>query len=115
MTKKGECIMYCTQCQHIVDGERCPHCGSKKLRLPERDDLCFLTEQEYLWSEMLQDVLRQHAIPVFTQNYLGAGITSKIGCLMEKVSFYVPYARYAEAQDLVTALFSETGEEEEDP
>ena len=55
------------------------------------------------------------SIPVFTQNYLGAGITSKIGCLMEKVSFYVPYARYAEAQDLVTALFSETGEEEEDP
>ena len=57
----------------------------------------------------------QHEIPVFTQNYLGAGITAKIGCLMEKVSFYVPYARYAEAQDLVTALFSETGEEEEDP
>ena len=63
---------------------------------------------------MLQDVLRQHEIPVFTQNYLGAGITSKIGCLMEKVSFYVPYARYAEAQDLVTALFSEAGEEEEE-
>ena len=60
--------MYCTQCQHIVDGVRCPHCGSKQLRLPEQADLCFLTEQEYLWSEMLQDVPRQHEVPVYTQN-----------------------------------------------
>ena len=105
-------IRYCPRCRALSTGERCPRCGNAELTEPTADELCFLTQQPYLWSEMLADVLRQNDIPVFTQNYLGAGMTSKIGSMMEQVSFYVPYSRFSEADDLVKTLFSDQMAEE---
>ena len=107
-----EHLACCPRCRALSTGERCPRCGNAELTEPTADELCFLTQQPYLWSEMLADVLRQNDIPVFTQNYLGAGMTSKIGSMMEQVSFYVPYSRFSEADDLVKTLFSDQMAEE---
>lgn len=97
----------CPRCQSLSEGVACARCGYGPLQVPEADSLCFLTKQPALWSEMLEDVLRQNDIPVFTQNDLGAGLTSKIGSIMERVSFYVPFSRFSEAEDLVKTLFSD--------
>ena len=56
--------MYCEKCSRIIEEEvRCPHCGSRKIRLPETKDPCFLTELDFIPSGILEDVLKQNGIP----------------------------------------------------
>ena len=101
--------MYCEKCRLVFDGERCPSCKSKKIRNPYPDDICFLTEKEYIWSGMLADVLEQNNIPFERKNVLGAGITVRIGYSFEIVRFYVFYRHLEAAEDIVEELFSSSG------
>lgn len=104
--------MYCEQCGTLFEANRCPECGSEDVRMPLPDDLCFLTERELMWGEMLEDVLRQHRIPVLEKRLLGAGVTARIGPMFERVRLYVPYSHLPEAQEAAMGLFSapQTGE-----
>ncbi len=69
-------------------------------------EMCFLTEQQPPWDGVLSDVLGQHGIPFLTRDALGAGMTSKIGIMLERVSFFVPSDKLEEARELVEDLFS---------
>ena len=110
--------MYCENCFVIYESDRCPICGSRHGRQAQPDDFCRLTEKDILWGGMLEDVLKQNGIPYYTKRLWGAGMSIKMGYLLEDVSFYVPHSRLAEAQALVEELFSgEPGEipKEEEP
>lgn len=61
---------------------------------------------------MLEDVLKQNAVPVFTQSNIGAGMAIKAGSLFERIKFYVPYSHISQAQDIVDSLFAEIPENE---
>ena len=56
---------------------------------------------------MLEDVLKQNGIPYYTKHMWGAGMTIRMGYLLENVSFYVPMSMLLQAQRLVEELFSE--------
>ena len=103
--------MYCEKCRMLFSDTHCPGCGSRVGRAPEANDLCFLTEQDQVWSGMLEDVLKQNGIPVFTRSSMGAGMALKAGGMFEQIRFYVPFSRFEEAEQLVKELFS--GSEEE--
>lgn len=105
MRKTGD-AMYCEKCGLIFEENRCPACGNQNVRPPMPGDLCFLTEREALWAEMLEDVLKQNDIPCLTKNVLGAGLALKVGPMWERVRFYVPYSRLQNAKTLVDQLFS---------
>ena len=105
--------MYCKKCSILFEGEHCPVCGSENVRPPLPDDLCLLTEKEFMWGEMLRDVLRQNNIPVLTKNVLGAGLSLKLGPMLERLRFYVPYSYLPEAQAIVEELFSAPREREQ--
>ena len=64
---RGGKTMYCEKCSRVFDGERCPACGSRRVRQPAEGDLCFLAEQDYLTTSMLEDVLKQENIPFLTK------------------------------------------------
>ena len=98
--------VYCQKCCLIFDGERCPRCGKKSVRAAEPDALCFLTEKEEIWSEMLADVLTQQNIPFIRKNVLGAGLAITTGPMRERVRFYVFCKHLPEASEIVEALFS---------
>ena len=98
--------MFCPNCNSLSDEKRCPICGNRDMRMPTPDDYCFLAEQDQIWAGMLEDVLGQNEISFVTRNILGAGITAKIGPLMERIRFYVPFARHEEAEAIVSELFS---------
>ena len=106
-------MRYCPRCCLPFDADRCPVCGKKSERDAAPDDLCFLTEQGQIWSGMLADVLTQEKIPFLQKNVLGAGITTRIGPMLERVRFYVFYKQLAEARDIVEGLFS-SGEESDE-
>ena len=106
---------YCTRCRRVIEEARCLHCKCRKVREVAPDDPCFLTETEWIWSEMLADVLKQNCIPYQTKNALGAGVTVKIGLAKERVRFYVYYRQLDEAKEIVNALFSTYEEPDGEP
>ena len=97
--------MYCERCRVVFDAPRCPVCGSKKVRLPEAEDLCFLVEKEQIWSGMLSDVLKQNDIPFLKESRLGAALAMSVGPFFETFRFYVEHKRLEEAEKLVEELF----------
>lgn len=97
---------YCPNCHVLVQGSRCPVCDKKWLEPPKGEDYCFLTEKEIVWAGVLEDCLRQNGIPYLTQNVMGAGLTAKMGSVMESVKFFVRYAFFEKAKLLDEELFS---------
>lgn len=97
---------YCPNCHVLVRNTRCHICDKRWLEEPTPDDYCFLTEKDSVWSGVLEDCLRQNAIPYLTQNTMGAGLTAKLGTMLEQTKFYVCYAFYYKAKELEAELFS---------
>lgn len=103
--KGGEPMYFCPNCNVLTEQTRCRVCGSREVRLPGQEDYCYLTEKQTIWAAALEDLLADHGILCITKNTLGAGLAAKIGPAMERVRFYVPYARYEEAKELEQEFF----------
>ena len=101
---------YCEKCMRIIDADRCPHCRHSKVREPEASDLCFLTEQDYIRSGILDDVLKQSSIPFLKKDVMGAGLAIKVGPMLDWSRFYVAFDRLQEALTVVDELFSLPGD-----
>ena len=106
--------MYCDKCSRIVEAERCPVCGSRKIREPEAGDPCFLTEQDFVSSGILEDMLKQNNIPYLKKGVMGAGMAIRVGPTLERSRFYVPFEHLAGAAAIMEDLFS-AAEEAENP
>ena len=105
--------MYCEKCCRIIEVERCPFCRSRKVREPEPKDPCLLTEQDYISSGILEDLLKQNSIPYLKKDVMGAGLAIKVGPMLDRSRFYIPFGQYEEAKELVEEVFSSGGEEED--
>ena len=99
--------LYCPHCRRLFDGERCPDCKSKRTapRAVQTGDLCFVTEQAQIWSEMLADVFTQNGIAFERDGRLGPAISTIIGFTQESYRFFVPYEQLDRALELVDELF----------
>ena len=100
--------MYCERCMRITEDECCPVCGGKRMRTPEPTDPCFLTEQDFVSTGILEDILQQNGIPFLKKNVMGAGMAIKVGPMLERTRFYVPFDRLGEAETLAEELFAVT-------
>ena len=103
--------MYCEKCCRIIEGDRCPVCKSRKVREPEPKDLCLLTEQDYISSGILEDVLKQHGIPFLKKEVMGAGLAIKVGPMLDRSRFYVSFDRLREAEAVTEDLFAPVPED----
>ena len=98
--------MYCEKCNRIIEGDRCPVCKSRKVREPGPKDPCFLTEQDYLSSGILEDLLNQKQIPYLKKDVMGAGMAIKVGPMLERSRFYVPFEQLDSAKSVAEELCS---------
>ena len=99
-------ILYCSGCQLTFSGgDKCPSCGSRKVRPVRPEDICFLTEAEPIPAGMLQDVLKQHQIPALTSSTVGAGMAMKAGNVFERIKFFVRYEHLEKAKQFAAELF----------
>lgn len=103
--------LYCKDCKLVYSTPRCPGCGNKRGETAREDDICFLTEREQMWAEMLEDVLRQNGIPYIFKNRYGRGITVTLGFGSERVSFFVKYRDLPRAREIVEELFEAPADE----
>ena len=99
--------MYCEKCCRIIEADRCPVCKSKRVREPEAKDPCFLTEQDYLSSGILEDLLKQNGIPYLKKDVMGAGLAIKVGPMLERSRFYVPFEQLESAKAVAEEVFPE--------
>ena len=106
--------MYCEKCCRIIAEDRCPVCKRSKVRQPRPDDPCFLTEQNYITSTILEDMLNQENIPFLKRSALGAGIAVRVGPMLDWIRFYVSYCRLEEARAVVENLGIHCGESAQD-
>ena len=97
--------MYCERCNRIIETDRCPFCKNSKVREPEAKDPCFLTEQPYLSSGILEDLLKQNNIPYLKKDVMGAGMAIRVGPMFEMSRFYVSYDQLGGAQEVIGNLF----------
>ena len=104
--------MYCEKCCRIIEADRCPVCKKSRVREPEAKDPCFLTEQDYLSSGILEDLLKQNNIPYLKKDVMGAGLAIKVGPMLDRSRFYVSYEQLSGATAVVDELFSSAQEEE---
>ena len=109
--------MYCEKCNRIIEGDRCPVCRKSRIREPEPKDPCFLCEQDYISSGILEDLLKQNSIPFLKKDVMGAGMAIKVGPMLERSRFYVPYELLESAEtvldDLLAPADGEAGEPDE--
>ena len=105
--------MYCEKCKRIIEEQRCPYCRKSTVREPEAKDPCFLTELDYLSSGILEDVLKQNGIPFLKKDVMGAGLAIKVGPMLDRSRFDIPYDRLEEAAAVSDELFSSPAEPEE--
>ncbi len=104
--------MYCEKCCRIIDTRTCPFCKKSTVREPEPGDPCFLTEQDYLYSGILEDLLAQNNIPFLKKGVLGAGLSSYVGPVLDRSRFYVLYEALESAAAVAGELLSGSEESE---
>ena len=104
--------MYCEKCFRIFEGDRCPVCRRSKVRQPEQNDLCFLTEQDYFTSTILEDLLNQSGVRFLKKEVMGAGLSIKVGPMLDRSRFYVPFNELEKASSVVKELSENPPEDE---
>ena len=105
--------MYCEKCKRLIDTNYCPHCKRSIVRELKDDDLVLLTEQDYLSSGILEDILKQSGIPFLKKEVMGAGLSIKVGPMLDRSRFYVPFEHMQKALPLLEDLFAVPAEEAE--
>ena len=104
--------MYCEKCSRIIEEDRCPFCNNRRVREPREKDPCYLTEQDYISSGILEDVLKQSNIPYLKKDVMGAGMAIKVGPMLERSRFYVRFEHLETARELADELFATESENE---
>ncbi len=97
--------MYCEKCCRIFDSDHCPSCKKSVVREPESKDPCLLTEQDYLSSGILEDMLKQNDIPFLKKDVMGAGMAIKVGPMLERSRFYVTFDQLEKATAVLEEVF----------
>lgn len=98
-------MRYCLDCYHLCNDEKCSNCNSNNTRDVLDDDYCFLIEKSTLYAEMVKEYLDKYNIPYICQGSMGAGLTLKVGPMLETFAIYVPYKYYSGAQEIIRFMF----------
>lgn len=110
-------MLYCEKCRSAVnEGEKvCPVCGARKLRPVREDDPCFLVEKDQIWSEVVEDLLKEGGIPYLMKGRMGAGLAISVGPMFEKNRYYVNFPDLERARELMDSVFAEKEETAGEP
>ena len=103
-------MLYCKRCNRLTESERCPGCESSlHLRAPQADDPVLLCTVRYILATMIEPLLEEEKIP-HSKVVLGSSALLGGSTFLENYAFYVPFAAYDGARELLTGIFSEDGE-----
>lgn len=101
-------MLYCADCQRLAlpDTPACGGCGGQ-LRQAAPNDPALLLSLDPARADMVAPLLADAGIPFSKVGRLGEGFTLRAGALLETFRFYVPYAVWARAYDLIVSVLGE--------
>jgi len=102
-------------CYTPFEGEKCPVCGSTRVREIQPDDECLVLEGDGIMTGMLCEVLRDQGIPFYQQSQQGAAMAVLLGRQTERFNVLVPFSRLEEARTLAGELFAPVEDMDGDP
>ena len=103
-------MLFCEGCNRLTESERCPGCESSiHLRAPQADDPVLLCTVRYVLATMIEPLLEEEKVP-YSKLSLGSSALLGGSTMLENYAFYVPYAAYAGALELLTGIFAEDEE-----
>lgn len=90
-------MTYCEHCRLLMpaDTSLCPHCH-RALRAPQDGDLCVLTEQNGLGTDILEQMLQEAGVPFLRRPT--SGIAPLMGAAGTRWQFLSPYGQLTAAQ-----------------
>lgn len=83
-------LNFCESCNLACEGERCPKCGSKKLRAVTDEDFCPVARVDRIFGDNLKENLEHENIECVLMPY-GTGVRSKFALPLESYLLYVRY------------------------
>ena len=103
-------MLYCEKCHRLTEGETCPACGRvRSLRQPQADDPVLLCTVRSMLANMIEPLLTEEKVP-FSKLALGSSALLGGSTFLENYAFYVPFAAYDGARELLTGIFAEDDE-----
>ena len=103
-------MLYCEKCHRLTESEVCPNCGrARSLRPPQADDPVLLCTVRYVLATMIEPLLEEEKVP-YSKLALGSSALLGGSTMLENYAFYVPYATYEGALELLTGIFAEDDE-----
>lgn len=94
--------LYCSKCKAVTVGDLCPICEKRKYitEVSENDEV-YLTTADFVLANAISDILSDEGIPFLKRGILGSAVTINIGEAAESYRFYVRFADYYKAADLI--------------
>ncbi len=81
---------FCEGCNIACDDERCPKCGSKKLRPVNDDDFCLIAQVDRPFGDSLKEYLEEENMEYALMPY-GRGVRARFALPLESYLVYVRY------------------------
>ncbi len=92
---------FCESCNIACNDERCPKCGSKKLRAINEDDFCFVAKVDRFFGDNLKDWLKEENIECVLMPY-GAGVRARFALPLESYLLYVRYKNLEYVRQIIS-------------
>ncbi len=93
-------MKYCENCCCATELERCPLCGTKKLRQIKEEDFCLLTENSLSFGEDLIGILKENEIHCSALPY-GSGLESRFALPLSNYRIFVPFKFLEKAKTIL--------------
>lgn len=99
---------FCERCNIACEGERCPRCGSKKVREVREEDICLVAQVQRDFGDSLKENLEREGIPCILAPF-GTGVRAKFALPLERYLLYVEYRHYDRVLRIVKEADAENG------
>lgn len=100
----------CTNCR-VLCGESCPKCGkSRTVRKVQDDEPVLLMVLSPMQSLFVEPILEESGVPFSRPGTMTTLLTNRWGGGFESNRYYVPYAAYGKAREILTDAFGDNEE-----
>ena len=97
---------FCENCNLLVDGERCPKCGNKKVREVQGEDYCFFVDVDAFSCTMLEETLKNNGIDVVCVPFYDRGTTFATAGRANGRHVFVRHKDFENVREIYEELFS---------
>lgn len=101
-------------CYTPFEGDKCPVCGSLRVRPVEEEDLCLVMTGDAIQTDMLCQVLEEEGIPFLRQSRIGAAMAMLTGRQTEQFDVLTPFRCFEEAREAARDFLARDVEEVQD-